>query len=113
PMALRREARLLQELDEAGQLPERHRLGRAEAVPDLLDGELRRDRRRLERLAAAVEPPPDAVEEAPPAGLEPRLLGVHARGEAVDAAEEEEGDALDRGLVRRGALGMQEDVIAL
>ena len=51
PVALRREARVLEQPDEARQLPERHRLGRGEAVLDLARREIgRRPSRALERL---------------------------------------------------------------
>src|SRR3546814_10139591 len=49
----RRETGVLQDPDEAGQLPERHRLRRGEAVRDVLDRQAGRDANRATLLGAA------------------------------------------------------------
>jgi hypothetical protein len=108
PMPQCREAGTFQQRDEARQLPERHRLGRGEAVLDLARGEIGRHLEARQALEWGGRAPHSHVRELPHPVTELRLAGIDALGELAVVGEEQHGDPAQRLRLRQVAVGMDD-----
>ena len=108
----RAEARLLKQRDEAGQIPERHRIGGCEALLDLARSEPRRQAQLLERLGGLVRKPAHAVGDLPGAFDQTSALRVDARGKIDEIVEEIDGNAIEVHAWSAEGGRMHDDLIA-
>src|SRR5262245_44417722 len=97
-MALRREARLLEQSDKARQVPERHGVRGGKALLDFAGGQRGRQTVFGERLGALVRNPANAVLDEPFALFESGCARVDARGEASQVIEEQQSYGIENQL---------------